>query len=158
MGVKADTLKVLEKTKFPKNTGRTNNLRKRQTFSRSMVLGKVRLCYGKGLANSKFNKQYPEFLQVARRLLKSHDPKYRFQAVTLNKNHASARHTDKYNRGPSYIIGLGNYTGGELVFEEGSYKGKHNIKNRWPKFEGDTPHYVTPFKGTRYTLVYYHWA
>ncbi len=69
-----------------------------------MVLGKVRLFYGKVLANSKFNKHYPELRQVARRLLKSHDPKYRFQSVTVNKNHASARHTDKYNRGPSYII------------------------------------------------------
>eukprot|EP01052_Picozoa_sp_SAG31_P009448 SAG31_NODE_496_length_14862_cov_9.280837_14_plen_49_part_00 len=35
----------------------------------------------------------------------------------------------------------------------------HNIKNRWLKFdEGDAEHYVKPFKGTRYTLVYYHWT
>ena len=26
------------------------------------------------------------------------------------------------------------------------------------KFTGDTEHYVKPFKGTRYTLVYYHWS
>ena len=158
MGVKTDMFALLEKAKFPKNTGRTNNLRKGQTFSRSMVLGKVRMFYGKGLAESRFNKQHPELLKMAKKLLKSHDPNYRFQAVTINKNHASARHTDKYNRGKSYIIGLGNYTGGELVFEEGPYKGSHNIKNRWLKFEGDTPHFVRPFKGTRYTLVFYHWA
>ena len=35
--------------------------------------------------------------------------------------------------------------------------GKHNIKNKWLKFVGDTEHYNTPFKGTRYTLVYYNW-
>ena len=31
-------------------------------------------------------------------------------------------------------------------------------RDKWLKFEGDTEHYVKPFKGTRYTLVYYHWA
>ena len=158
MTVKADMLKLLNSTQFPKNTGRTNNLKPGQTFSLSMVLGKVRMFYGKGLAESRFNKKHPELLAMAKKLLKSHDPKYGFQAVTINKNHASARHTDKYNGGHSYIIGLGNYTGGELVFEEGDYKGVHNIKNRWLKFKGDTPHYVKPFKGTRYTLVYYHWV
>ena len=55
---------------------------------------------------------------------------------------------------------IGNYTGGELVFtdKKSPYYGSHNIKNKWLKFVGDTPHYVKPFKGTRYTLVYYHWT
>ena len=78
MGVKTDMFALLEKAKFPKNTGRTNNLRKGQTFSRSMVLGKVRMFYGKGLAESRFNKQHPELLKMAKKLLKSHDPNYRF--------------------------------------------------------------------------------
>ena len=49
MTVKADMLKLLNSTQFPKNTGRTNNLKPGQTFSLSMVLGKVRMFYGKGL-------------------------------------------------------------------------------------------------------------
>ena len=40
----------------------------------------------------------------------------------------------------SYIIGLGDYTGGELVFSDkkSPYYGSHNIKNKWFKFVGDT--------------------
>ena len=65
---------------------------------------------------------------------------------------------DKNNKGHSYIIGLGDYTRGDLVFTDKKmpYYGIHNIKSKWFKFVGDTEHKVTPFKGTRYTLVYYH--
>ena len=40
-----DMLKILEATEFPKNKGRTNNLQPGQTFSKSMVLGRVRKLY-----------------------------------------------------------------------------------------------------------------
>jgi hypothetical protein len=40
-----DMLKILESTDFPKNKGRTNNLQPGQTYSESMVLGKVRQLY-----------------------------------------------------------------------------------------------------------------
>eukprot|EP01048_Picozoa_sp_COSAG05_P012924 COSAG05_NODE_1332_length_5154_cov_7.919090_5_plen_119_part_00 len=91
--------------------------------------------------------------------IKQHDPSYKFQTVTVNKNHAAAKHVDVSNKGHSWIIGLGNYTGGELVFtdKKSPYYGTHNIKNKWLKFVGDTEHYVKPFKGERYTLVYYNW-
>ena len=95
---------------------------------------------------------------AARQLLKAHAPNYAFHSVTVNKNQRSAKHTDKFNTGFSYIIGLGNYSGGELVFEDGPHKGSHNIKNRWLKFKGDHVHYNTAFTGERYTLVYYHWS
>ena len=31
-----------------------------------------------------------------------------YNAVTIKKNHAAAKHTNSNNRGHSYIIGLGN--------------------------------------------------
>jgi hypothetical protein len=161
---KTKMLKELRATRFPKNKGRTNILNKGQTYSLSMVLGKVRQlyssCNGKVCkVDSKWNKKYPELLKAAKQLLKQHDPKYRFEAVTINKNQKAHSHTDVNNVGHSYIIGLGDYTGGELVFtdKDSPYYGTHNIKNKWLKFVGDTPHHVRPFKGERYTLVYYHW-
>eukprot|EP01050_Picozoa_sp_SAG11_P012850 SAG11_NODE_1458_length_4874_cov_218.142827_2_plen_167_part_00 len=160
---KKDMLSLLEATDFPKNKGRTNNLQPGQTYSRSMVLGKVRQLYtscdGKVCkVPSKKNEKYPILLKAAKQFLKQHDKNYKFESVTINKNQQSSKHIDKNNSGKSYIIGLGNYTGGELVFSDkkSPYYGKHNIKNKWLKFVGDTEHYNTPFKGTRYTLVYYH--
>ncbi|MDC0510872.1 hypothetical protein OAN61_00540 [bacterium] len=114
------------------------------------------MLYGKGNAQSRWNKKYPEVLKAGKKFIRAKFPNYRFQSLTINKNHRAAKHIDKYNVDISYIIGLGNYTGGELVFESGPYKGVHNIRNRWLKFKGDHPHYVKPFKGERYTMVYYH--
>ena len=158
---KKTMLKALQDTDFPKNTGRTNILKGKQTYSQSMVLGKVKVMFKpKGtFAPSRHNKKHADLLKMAKRFLKQHDTSYRFHAVTINKNHAAAKHIDQNNKGHSWIIGLGNYTGGELVFTDKSspYYGTHNIKNRWFKFVGDTEHYVKPFKGERYTMVYYNW-
>eukprot|EP01050_Picozoa_sp_SAG11_P034864 SAG11_NODE_12498_length_699_cov_0.703827_1_plen_216_part_01 len=57
---------------------------------------------------------------------KALDPKY-----SLASDAVASR--DKNNKGHSYIIGLGNYTGGELVFTDKSSPnyGTHNIKNKW---------------------------
>ena len=55
--------------------------------------------------------------------------------------HDSTDRSDIYLLVPrSYIIGLGNYTSGELVFSDKKSPnyGVHNIKNRWFKFVGDT--------------------
>ena len=165
MVTKTSMLKLLEQTDIPINKGRTNILKKGQKHSKSMVLGRVRQLYsscdGKVCkVPSRHNAKHKVLLAAAKSFLNQHDPKYGFEAVTINKNHAAAKHVDKNNRGHSYIIGLGNYTGGELVFadKKSPNYGVHNIKNRWLKFEGDTEHYVKPFKGTRYTLVYYHWT
>ena len=38
--------------------------------------------------------------------------------MTVNKNQKASSHTDINNVGESYIIGLGDYTGGELVFTD----------------------------------------
>ena len=164
MTTKAMLLKELRNTEFPRNTGRKNNLNKGQTYSLSMVLGKTMKMYcskdkdpQKCIRPSSNNKKYPVLLNLAKKFLKANVPNYAFHSVTINKNHASAKHIDRNNKGFSYIIGLGNYTGGELVFESGPYEGSHNIRNKWLKFKGDHPHYVKPFKGERYTLVYYHW-
>ena len=155
--MKTAMLKLLQDTDIPFNTGRKNVLKKGQKGAHGMVLGKVKMLYGRGFAQSRHNKTFPELPKATKKFIKSHAPSYRFDAVTINKNHAAAKHIDKNNTGWSYIIGLGNYTGGELVFESGPHKGTHNIKNRWLRFKGDHPHYVKPFKGQRYTLVYYHW-
>ena len=162
---KSEMLKLLQATDFPKNKGRTNVLKGKQTYSQSMVLGKVRKmfssCNGKMcLVDSRHNVKHKALLLAAKSMLRAHAPNYKPQAVTFNKNHAAAKHTDKFNNPPSYIIGLGNYTGGELVFSDKSspHYGTHNIRNRWLKFDGSTEHYVKPFKGERYTIVYYRWS
>lgn len=83
--------------------------------------------------------------------IKEYHPTFKYTTIQINKNIRSPPHIDKNNVGPSYIIALGEYSGGELYIE-----GKpHNIKNRFLKFDGTKGHWVAPFTGTRYSLVYF---
>ena len=95
MVTKKEMLKILEATDFPKNKGRTNILKKGQTYSRSMVLGRVRKmfssCDGKMCkVPSRHNEKHKALLLAAKSFLRSGAPGYGFEAVTVNKNHASA--------------------------------------------------------------------
>ena len=90
--------------------------------------------------------------------MKLKDPNFKFTSIQYNKNHRAAKHQDSKNMGVSYIIGLGDYKGGELIIydENGKNPVKHNIKNRFYKFNGSIyPHETAPFKGERYSLVFY---
>ena len=150
-------LKILQASDTPINKTRTNVVKKGGKLSRSMVLGTQKILYGGGYGESRHNKNFPHLLKTIRAYFKERVKGYSFDAVTINDSHRASRHRDKNNTPYSYIIGLGNYTGGALKFNEGPMKGSHSIKNKMLKFQGEFEHEVTPFKGKRYTLVFYKW-
>lgn len=103
-------------------------------------------------------KKYEEIHRVAKEIMRKHNPNFKFTSIQVNKNNRTAKHKDGYNVGESYMIGLGNYTGGELkIFDENDKNPKtYQTKNKWIKFNGSIyPHETQPFQGDRYTLVYY---
>lgn len=73
-----------------------------------------------------------------------------FEYAQLNKNFAAARHTDTGNLGRSRVCLLGSFTGGALVFEDGT---RITETNTWHDIDGHTPHWVEPFDGERYSIV-----
>tara|TARA_R110001606_G_scaffold32321_6_gene97987 strand:+ start:266 stop:805 length:540 start_codon:yes stop_codon:yes gene_type:complete len=85
-------------------------------------------------------------------------PDFFFTSIQINKNHKCCKHIDSFNIGVSYIIGLGDYTGGELrVYNKknDSYE-DIDIRNKWYCFNGSKKYHETlPFTGERYSLVYY---
>ena len=158
-------LDLLRNLDFP-TTQRPNVLRGGHTGYKGFVLGRVTSWAGKGekagyrkIQSAKTKEpKYKELLKETRKFMKLKDPKFKFSSIQFNKNHRSAKHTDSKNTGVSYIVGLGDYTGGELmVYDEGGKNPvKKNIKNRFYKFNGSIyPHETAPFKGERYSLVFY---
>lgn len=113
-------------------------------------LGKV-TALDRGVVPSRFNLKYPELYAAARRLIKAHSPGFRYTSIQVNKNMQCKPHRDKGNKGPSYGVGLGKYTGGKLVVDGVA----HDLHNRLVKFDGRLLHHVTPFTGERYTLIYF---
>jgi len=84
--------------------------------------------------------------------------KFKWNQVQINKNFQCDKHIDRENVGNSCIIGLGSYTGGELVIENENKKEKIiDIKYNPFVFNGSKLyHYVKPFTKHRYTLVFYY--
>ena len=70
-----------------------------------------------------------------------------FASIQLNYAY-SAMHTDKSNDGPSAIIALGEFTGGELWTAD---RGVLPCRNELRLFNGNQPHCTLPFKGERYS-------
>ena len=79
-----------------------------------------------------------------------------FNAITVNQNYKAEPHRDKNNKGDSFLVAFGDYTGGELEILEGERKGLYNI-NRSPIKDNFSKvlHSVKDFSGNRYSLVYY---
>lgn len=79
-----------------------------------------------------------------------------FNSITVNQNYRADKHRDKNNRGESFLVGFGSYTGGDLLIHEGDLSGNHSI---WCKpIVADFSkilHSVAQFTGERYSLVFY---
>lgn len=165
MSTRRELLQELDKIDFPQQMTRYN-IKRGGIEPTGFVLGKVRN-RGSGL---KFDKRvirdskrthtpkYKDVYKLAVKLMREHDPKFRFSSIQVNKNNRTAKHIDGNNVGFSYITGLGDYTGGALKVydEEGRKPRYYNLKNKWAYFNGSQrPHETEPFTGDRYTLVYY---
>ena len=157
-----DFEKLLIETTFPINRFRKAVYQKGDTGYRGFCGGFVRL-YKRGniYGISRWMKQprYATLFEEAKKLCNEKVPDFRFTTVQFNKNYAMAKHLDSYNTAVSYIIGLGDYTGGELLIY---YDGENSdptvvdIKHQFYTFDRSTYyHEVAPFTGNRITLVYF---
>ncbi len=121
------------------------------TYCYSMTFGYVNRPYH-GYVQAKSNTDYPMVHQYLKDYIKSIDPNFKYNSITLNKNILCKPHKDRGNIGNSLIIGCGNYTGGNLVVDDIEY----DIKGKPLIFDGSNQiHYNKDFKGDRYTVIYY---
>lgn len=158
--IKKFVLEELENTKFPLNSSRKNVSNKSTT---SFAMGDVnyrgqKKLDGKTRGPCKYNEKFPELFKLLKKLIKLWKPNFKYTTIQVNKNVISLPHIDKNNVGPSYGIALGDFTGvgtatsgGDLVVEGKEFC----IKNKFKKFNGTLGHWITPFKGTRYSLIYF---
>ena len=72
--------------------------------------------------------------------------------ITLNKDVMCKRHRDYANAGHSWILWLGDFTGGALVFDDGT---RIEGKREWHKIDGHKYHWNEPHEGTKYSIVLY---
>lgn len=83
-----------------------------------------------------------------------------FTSICINKNYNAAPHVDVGNYGPSAIIALGDFKGGQLQLWPGKKKTKQvctvDIRNKLLLFNGNHLHSAKPFSGKdRYSVVFF---
>ncbi len=100
---------------------------------------------------------HPELKTMFQQIVDLHCPEhFKVEQVQINKNWWSPPHRDNGNVGESWILGLGDYEGGETVVEYPDNHTEYDIKYKFIKFNGSKyTHWTKPFSGTRYSLVFY---
>ena len=71
--------------------------------------------------------------------------------IVLNRNVQCERHCDS-NDGHSWIMFLGDFVGGALVFENGERVEEPRI---WHRIDGRVPHWNEPHTGTKYSVIFF---
>ena len=71
--------------------------------------------------------------------------------ICINRNVQCKRHKDG-NKGHSYILWLGDFTGGALLFDGGA---RLEDKYKWHKINGQIHHWNEPHEGTTYSIIIY---
>lgn len=83
---------------------------------------------------------------------------WEYQGITLNHGVKAKKHVDSKNVGGSVIIGIGDFTGGKVRVwnEDNKNPQDKDIHDKPLWFNGGLlPHETQPFKGDRYTIIYY---
>ena len=79
-----------------------------------------------------------------------------WNALTVNQGYKADKHRDKNNKGNSFLVAFGEYTGGSLLIHEGDLSGSHNIQYKPLVTDfSKVLHSVEEFQGERYSLVFY---
>ena len=143
---------------------------KRSSWLFGMVVNKSK---GGVIVKASANSKYPIVYRYLQDLIKTHDEHFPWTTINVNRNIECKNHIDKNNLGDSIIVGLGDYCGGEFVVKKGdlptnfvgspppkvpTYREdtKYDIKGNFVRFCGKTQYHSTePFKGERYSIVYF---
>jgi len=110
-----------------------------------------------GKSMTKIMVERPELNDIFSEFRDFYFPKFDYGSVQMNKNFPCPRHIDSSNTTESILCCFGNYTGGLCVVEMEDKIIKYNPKVEPVQFDGSKYyHYVEPFEGTRYSLVFFH--
>ena len=115
-----------------------------------------KFCEENGLYESVLLTERPELLEVFSEFRDIYFTDFDFNSIQLNKNFALGPHRDRGNCGDSVLVSCGDYTGGATVVEYENEIKKYDARLEPTIFDGcKYYHYVEPFEGDRYSLVFY---
>lgn len=107
-----------------------------------------------------YTKNYSENLDlipIFREYAELHLPiNFFWTQIQINYNFQTPSHRDAPNQGSSYIVGFGDYKGGDLCINKNGKVFHKNIKNNPTKFNGAKyTHWTSHYVGNRWSLVFF---
>ena len=72
------------------------------------------------------------------------DAAFRYGSIQVNYNYRARKHIDSNNLGPSYIVALGSFEGGQLWTGD---RGVLDCHDKWCLFDGNTEHATEAYSG-----------
>jgi len=169
-----DVVNVLDIWGFAENAGRLNVMPEGVKFVHSDTLGILKIRNG----TYRIFDPTTRYENVTKLITKWFDENkgkdipsdFGFTGININHNYAGRRHRDNGNEGPSVIKALGKFTGGTLDYFPKDVKkpGRCDVteldrkdsisldlSKKCALFNGNNAHGVQPFKGDRYSLVFF---
>jgi len=169
-----DIAEVLDVWTFKDNKKRTNVMPEGTKSVNSEMLGLIRIRAFSTFCPAGKTKRYPLVTKLLCRFLEENPPKglsrrmkFPFTTVCINRDYAAKRHRDANNMGVSVVRAFGDFAGGRLRYfpddncvgcVEDLDKSKSvvlDVKHRSVVVDSTKAHEVEPFKGRRYSLVYF---
>lgn len=145
--LRKQVLLKLECTSF----GRENHRSRAVREGTGIVFGTVYSRRLKRYTESSQAGNNPLLYRMLKQLVSAEVPDFSYTTIQVNKNVVTNPHRDKFNVGPTLILGLGNFRGADLVVNGEQYK---LSSHRWLYFWGKDEHYNTPLTyGTKYTIT-----
>jgi len=169
-----DAVAVLDVWGFAENSTRVNVMPEGAAFVHSDTLGVLRMRDGTYRIFDPTTR-YEHFTKLICQWFTATQGKelpddFGFTGININHNYAGKRHRDNGNEGPSAIKALGKFSGGKLNYfpKDAKKPGRCDVNDldpkdsiaadlskKWTLFNGNNGHGVQPFKGNRYSLVFF---
>ncbi len=110
----------------------------------------------KGLYYTKVHDLHPDLEDILKEFGNRYFKDFEWDQTQLNKNYGVGRHIDSKNIGESILCCFGDYSGGATIVEYENENKSYDAREKPIKFNGSKYyHYVEPFEGTRYSLVFF---
>lgn len=147
----ADVTRALREVEIPATKTRTNASPTNDEVE-SVCVGVV-AARANGVVASAFARRRPGLTRLLALLGRKMLPDdFTFTSIQVNRNLQCPLHVDDFNAGESIIIGLGEYSGGELwTLQDGPV----NVRHKFFRYDGTEPHATLPFEGERFSVVYF---